>query len=251
MAREQATALRLQVHQGRDPAAERRASVTGSADTPTGLTFATLASRYSRNTPRRKTNLGFRASDWFAETSCPIGQTVTPPPLPEPTCEPSLAKIDAPELHNQVLACTSAIFSWAIRQEILTNNPCRGVERHAVSSRERVLSDAEVPLFWRAFGSVGIAGTALQMLLLPGQRPGEVAHMRHEHIFQMAGGPCPVSPTLPRDGPERKTRRHTASISLPVCSSIIAELGAGDNSGFVFGKVLPLDAAMRDICKAT
>lgn len=49
-------------------------------------------------------------------------------------------------------------------------------------SRERVLSDAEVPKFWQAFGDAGMAGVALKVLLLSGQRPGEVAHMRREHI---------------------------------------------------------------------
>ena len=73
-----------------------------------------------------------------------------------------LGKINGPVLANQVLASASAVFAWATRQEILTNNPCRGVERHGTVSRERVLSDAEVPLFWQAFGEAGLAGTALQ-----------------------------------------------------------------------------------------
>jgi integrase len=105
-----------------------------------------------------------------------------------------LAKIDAPILQNQVLASTSAVFSWATRQELLAHNPCRGVERHATASRERVLSDAEVPLFWAAFAEAGVPGLALQVLLLTGQRPGEVAHMRHEHIadgwWTLPGWPC-------------------------------------------------------------
>jgi hypothetical protein len=73
------------------------------------------------------------------------------------------AKIDAPALHNQVLASASAIFTRALCQEILTNNPCRGVERHGTTSRERVLSDAEVPLFWRAFCEASPTRLALQM----------------------------------------------------------------------------------------
>jgi hypothetical protein len=59
-------------------------------------------------------------------------------------------KIDAPILANQILASASAVFSWAVKQEILTNNPCRGVERNATVSRERVLSETELPLFWQA-----------------------------------------------------------------------------------------------------
>src|SRR6516225_8098361 len=76
----------------------------------------------------------------------------------------------------------AAIFSWAVKQEIVQHNPCRGVERNVVSSRERMLSDAEIPLFWKAFGNAGIPGVALQVLLLTGQRPGEVTHLRREHI---------------------------------------------------------------------
>ena len=36
---------------------------------------------------------------------------------------------------------------------------------------------------WLAFDDAGlIVGSALKLILLLGQRPGEVAHMRHEHI---------------------------------------------------------------------
>jgi hypothetical protein len=38
-----------------------------------------------------------------------------------------LSKIDRPVLQNQVLASTSAIFTWASRQEILPHNPCKGI----------------------------------------------------------------------------------------------------------------------------
>ena len=60
---------------------------------------------------------------------------------------------------------------------------CRGVDRNPTTSCESVLSDSEVPKFWTGFDSAGlVAGTALKIILLTGQRPGEVAHMRREHI---------------------------------------------------------------------
>src|SRR5262249_47139867 len=76
-----------------------------------------------------------------------------------------MSKINGPILANQVLASASAIFTWATKQELLANNPCRGVERNATVSRERVLSDTEVPLFWQAFSEAGVSGMALQVLL--------------------------------------------------------------------------------------
>jgi integrase len=52
-----------------------------------------------------------------------------------------------------------------------------------VRSRERVLSDSEVPSFWKAFGEVGgNVGNALKAILLTGQRPGEITAWRREHI---------------------------------------------------------------------
>jgi integrase len=50
------------------------------------------------------------------------------------------------------------------------------------TSRERILSDSELPLFWQAFDKAGRAGTALKLILLTGQRPGEIGHVRSEHI---------------------------------------------------------------------
>ena len=55
-----------------------------------------------------------------------------------------MIRIDAPIVANQMLAAASAIFSWAIRQEILAVNPCKLVDRNPTKDRERVLSDAEV-----------------------------------------------------------------------------------------------------------
>ena len=83
----------------------------------------------------------------------------------------AIAAIAAPVLANQVLAAAGAIFSWAVRQEIIAANPCSGVERNDTTSRERVLSDAEIAAFWPHLSA------PLKMILLTGQRPGEVAHL--------------------------------------------------------------------------
>ena len=59
------------------------------------------------------------------------------------------------------------------------------------------MSDSEIPKFWAAFDDAGLMqGTALKMILLTGQRPGEVTHMRREHIedgwWTMPGEPVPA-----------------------------------------------------------
>jgi integrase len=100
----------------------------------------------------------------------------------------AITAIAAPVLANQVLAAASPIFSWAVRQEIITANPCSGVDRNNTTSRERVLSDAEIAAFWPHLSA------PLKMVLLTGQRPGEVAHLHREHVvddrwWTMPGGP--------------------------------------------------------------
>src|SRR5262249_1017675 len=87
-----------------------------------------------------------------------------------------------PILGNQVLAALSAIFTWAAKQDLVTVNPCKGIDRNPTRSRERTLSDSEVPLFWSALSSSDVAYCALKVIWLTGQRPGEVANMRWEHI---------------------------------------------------------------------
>ena len=94
-----------------------------------------------------------------------------------------IASITAPILANQVLAAASAIFAWGIKEEIVAANPCLLIEKNPIKSRERVLSNSEIPLFWKAFDDAGLlVSTALKVLLLTGQRPGEVKALRREHI---------------------------------------------------------------------
>ena len=157
-----------------------------------------------------------------------------------------MSKINGPILANQVLASASAIFTWATKQELLANNPCRGVERNATVSRERVLSDAEVPLFWQLFSEAGAPGMALRVLLLTGQRPGEVTHMRHDQITE-GWWTLPGVPDANTGWPGTKNgATHRVWLPQPV-RDIIAGLNYGDD--FVFGQPLVLDATMRSICK--
>jgi integrase len=162
-------------------------------------------------------------------------------------------------LANQVLAAASAVFSWAIREEVadLSSNPCRGIRRNATKARERILSDAELPKLWAACDDAPLVqGRALKMLLFTGQRPGEVAHMRREHIelhdlgawWNMPGAPDPET-----GWPGTKNgASHRVWLTGPALA-IVEEL-CDEDEGFVFasnkGKAITgLDGAMRAISK--
>jgi integrase len=239
-ARKIAAELMLEVIRGKDPAAERR---TGRQ----AITFGTLAERYRQEYAMRKNKSWKQASALINRHVLPQWKDISAATITRSDVRALFGKITAPVLANQVLAATSAVFSWAVKQEIVTNNPVRGVERHNTTSRERVLSDAEVPQFWHAFDKAGLPGVALQVLLLTGQRPGEVSHMRLEHITD-EWWELPGAPDAATGWPGTKNGQ-THRVYLPAqVRTIIAALGT-DTSGFVFGKPPLLDAAMRSICR--
>jgi integrase len=85
---------------------------------------------------------------------------------------------DRPACHNQALASLSAVFTWAITEEVgnITSNPCARIRRQVLPSRSRVLSDSEIVLLWEGLD------VAWRLVLLTGQRPGEVLAMRAEDV---------------------------------------------------------------------
>jgi integrase len=235
------------VARGGDPAADR------AADRSRG-TFAELATDYVEQYAKRKNKSWKQADALVRKHLLPRWGKLKAQVITRRDVKAMVASIEAPVVTNQVLAHASAIFTWAIKQEIISINPCRGVDRNETRDRERVLSDSEIPSFWSAFEDAGLVrGAALKVILLTGQRPGEVSHMRWEHIkdgwWEMPGAPVPELrwPGTKNAGSHR--------IWLPgAARAIIAELAdEGVTAGFVFagprGKAVgKLAAAMQAIC---
>jgi integrase len=80
---------------------------------------------------------------------------------------------------NRVLAHARKFFNWCVERDVLKVSPASGVKPPASENpRDRFLSDNEIRLFWHACDDVGYPfGPLGQMLLLTGQRRGEVAAM--------------------------------------------------------------------------
>ena len=245
-ARQMAAEAMLAVAKGKDPAAEKRAE-RGAG------TFAELAERYVEHYAKRRNKSWAQADKLIRRHALPRWGKLQAASISRADVRAMMSRIEAPVLANQVLAAVSAVFSWAVKQEVVGTNPCRGVDRNATRSRERVLSDSELPRFWSAFDDASlVVGTALKTMLLSGQRPCEISHMRHEHIvdgwWEMPGEPVPA---LGWPG-TKNSQTHRIWLPAPA-QALLAELDDKAAEGFVFAgpggrPVDGLDAAMRAIC---
>jgi integrase len=215
-ARRLAARVMLDVAEGKDPGAERRAErLTG--------TFTELASQYVELHARKHNKSWRQAEALVRRHLLPRWGKLKATAITRADVRAVMIRIDAPIVANQTLAAASAIFSWAIKQEILTVNPCKLVDRNPTTDRERVLSDEEVRLLWEKLDP------ALKLILLTGQRPGEVAAMQREHIiedwWQMPGKPQGAWPGT------KNGRDHRVALSEPAQALIGSPLAQSNRSG--------------------
>jgi integrase len=130
-----------------------------------------------------------------------------------------IAEAGAPFSANRTLAAVRRLFNWCIERDILSTNPCTGV-RPAVQevSRDRVLSDEELALVWRAAGELGEPfGPFVRLLILTAQRRDEVAGMRWSEV-DLARQLW----TLPRERVKNDTA-HDVPLSVQA-SAVLSEL---------------------------
>jgi integrase len=232
----------LAVAEGNDPAAEKRAERSAG-------TFADLAAKYVDQYAKKNNKSWAQADALVRRHALPRWGKLQASSITRGDVKQMMARIESPSVANQTLAAVGAIFSWGITEEIIDSNPCKLVPRNATRSRERVLSESEVPVLWKALDNIDpVSATALKMILLTGQRPGEVANMRREHIkdgwWQMPGDPIADIWPGTKNGQSHR-------VWLPKAAQAL--LGASNGIGFVFagprgGPVSHLDAAMRDVC---
>jgi len=235
-ARRLAQEVMYQKAQGKDPQGDKR------AQRQTG-TFADLVESYFSQYAE-KGNRSWKQARYLVDRNLlPRWGGLVPSAITRAHVKAVIREVTAPVLANQTLATASAIFSWAIREEVagVTANPCLKVKRNVVTSRERILSDSELPLFWNAFEQApGHAGPVLKLILLTGQRPGEVSAMKRQHIkdgwWEMPGEP---DAELGWPGTKNK-RTHRVWLPQPAVEQVEYVLN--------FPSVTQLAATMRAVC---
>ncbi len=74
-------------------------------------------------------------------------------------------------------------FNWCVAREYCPTNPLQNLKKPKVpASRERVLTDNELVAIWRGCEQLGKYGLIVQLLMLTGQRRGEIARLHSSWI---------------------------------------------------------------------
>ena len=93
----------------------------------------------------------------------------------------------SPIMANRTLSQIKRIFNFGIDNGLVESSPALRIKPVAKENeRQRVLSEDEIPVFWRSISEMVWTGphvkTALQLILTTAQRPGEVIAMEWEEI---------------------------------------------------------------------
>jgi integrase len=129
---------------------------------------------------------------------------------------------------NRVKAHLSVFLNWCVGRDIIPVSPLAGVKSPAKeTSRDRVLCDDEVRLFWRACDKLGEPwGPLGKVLLLTGQRLNEVAQMTDAEV---QGGVWHLSPDRTKNG-----RAHDVPLSAAAETVLASKERIKAKAGYIF-----------------
>ncbi|WP_336490868.1 tyrosine-type recombinase/integrase [Methylobacterium nigriterrae] len=241
-ARERANRIRMQVDDGADPSAEHAAAVQErrAEEERKALTFAELADFYVEKYAKRE------KASWQNDAGY-LNRHVREPWGRRPAS--AITKQDAARLlfdvkertpvgANRTRSVLAKLFSWAVDEGLLDTSPMVGVKKPAKEGKgkTRTLTDDELRIFWRALDTAPLSASvvsALRVLMLLGQRPGEIAGLQRSELVNL-GRPKDARIEFP---PERMKARRPHVVPLPsmALDLITASLKADDRAeGFVF-----------------
>lgn len=147
-----------------------------------------------------------------------------------------MASAGKPIQANRVAALISKVFNFALNRDLVAANPAARIDRPGVErAKRRVLSDAELSLFWKRIVHKPVSrpvGLALRLCLLTATRAGEVAGLARSELQGLD-----TSEPLWLIPPERsKNGREFALPLSPLAVATIREALAlvDDDEPFVF-----------------
>ena len=184
MAHRQAQVVLDQVAEGLDPAAEKRMSAAPSSDDLFRNVAANFIQRHVKQHNSKRygrdvvTMLGKDVLPRWGDRRI---QDITKRDVLDLTH--AITERGGGLSTNRTLSVVKKLFAWAIDQDIVASSPAATVRKPIKEpSREQVLSDEEIRVLWLACDGVPLWGPFTKILLLTGQRRGEVGGMTWDEL---------------------------------------------------------------------
>jgi integrase len=127
---------------------------------------------------------------------------------------------------NRARSTISAFFTWAMGEGFVEVNSAIGTNRSEERTRERVLDTDELCLIWNNLPD-GDCSAIVRLLMLTGQRAGEIAGLRWSEIH---------GDTIVLAGGRTKNHREHAVPLAPAACAIIAGQPQHEGRDTVFGR---------------
>ena len=90
--------------------------------------------------------------------------------------------IHTPSERSHTIAVGRTFFKFCVRRRYIATSPLDGVQLPKPVARDRVLTDDELKAIWHATKSCGTFGKIVQLLILTGQRVGEISKLQASWI---------------------------------------------------------------------
>jgi integrase len=216
-ARERAKELRRLVDGGQDPMAERHAERAAP-------TVNDLADRFvAEHVPRKRTSTQDEYQRLLRVHIRPAMGNKRVADLRHSDIEAMHSKIAGatPYAANRAVAVLSKMLSLAVKWEMRTDNPARGIERSPEERRERFLTPAEIARLGEVLAAhpERTSANAVRLLLLTGARKGETLGAQwRDFDLQVAVWAKPAATT-------KTAKLHRVPLSAPALA-LLAEMKA-------------------------
>jgi integrase len=178
-ARETAQDLYAKVRLGQHPAAEKKQSREAHHNTFGKLVDSYLESKRVEVRPRTHALIGLYLNQ-HAKALHGLPVTAIDRKRVAELLD-DIAKNSGPVSSNRAHSAISALFTWTMRRGLTDSNPCIAAHKRKERSRDRVLADSELAVVWNALGDSDYADI-LRLLILTGQRAGEIGGLRWNEI---------------------------------------------------------------------
>jgi integrase len=192
---------------------------------PQSITYAQAVKLFIEDKKRSRRSSTAEQYEWFLGrlTFGQLGD-IRPDDLSQ-----QLSKIKAKSTYDHVLVAARIFFNWCLKRQYIGQNPTFGLSPHGTKKRSRILSDQEFQSIWRACHErltheVAEGGdptiqlpahyaTIVKLLILTGQRRGEIAALKREYFSHNQQIIC-LPPSLTKNGLEHTFPLSTIAIQL-------------------------------------